>query len=219
MDVARRWGTFILWLCSPAPNGASGGSPEQAAQGPRWPDLVLLQTHHPAANVQEGSPSLPSSLTQVFQLEVSGLSATEGAGRWVKCRRSAALGAGHGSSPSRRAIWLSLPERPKRDCTCGLRPLMHPWSVRGVRHIWFQEAVSCPWARPLDRHAHGTRQLLREAVGCCLPESGETPRRRCCESQGAAASHSPMPSQPQDPLFLSPRCFSKPISLCFFSQF
>lgn len=64
--------------------------------------LVLLQTHHPAADVQEDSPSLPFSLTQVFQLEVSGLSATEGAGRWVKGRGSAALGTRHCSSPSRR---------------------------------------------------------------------------------------------------------------------
>lgn len=28
-----------------------------------------------------------------------------------------------------KALQFSLPERPKRDCTCGLRPLMHPWTI------------------------------------------------------------------------------------------
>lgn len=146
MDVARRWGTFILWLCGPAPSGASGGSPERVAQGLRL---------SPTAD----SPPSRRCARRLSVPPVLSYPGVPVGGQWSLGHRGCRqVGEGSGiCCPGYKALQFSLPERPKRDCTCGLRPLMHPWTIGSVCHIWFQEAVSCPWARPLDRSAHGTQ--------------------------------------------------------------
>ena len=104
---------------------------------------------------------------------------------WGKGQGAAALDAGHCGSSSWRAAWLCSLKRLKKDHTLGLRMLMNPWTV-------VVSTMSGP-RRPC--HAPGPGHLIGMHMehgsswqmlwGCCLPEPGQTPRRRNYESQGS----------------------------------
>ena len=58
-----------------------------------------------------------------------------------------------------------LPEETEEGSHTWTKDVDESMDNGGVHHVWSQEALSCPWAWPLDRNAHGTWQLLADAVG------------------------------------------------------
>ena len=129
---------------------------------------------------------------------------------WGKGQGAAALDAGHCGSSSWRAAWLCSLKRLKKDHTLGLRMLMNPWTV-------VVSTMSGP-RRPC--HAPGPGHLIGMHMehgsswqmlwGCCLPEPGQTPRRRNYDSQGAAVSCSPMSRGVFPTQGLNPRLLTSP---------
>lgn len=191
---AGGWGPFILGFCSPGP-GDSSGSPEQVAQRPQAAsDLVPVQTYHPASAVQAGPTFLPST-TQVSQLVVRVSRPPEGAGRV----RGRVRGAAPLHAEALRFLLLEsclalLPEETEEEDHTWTRDVHESMDSGAVYHVW---ATGRPYHTPGPGHLigillQGTWQLWQMLWGCCLPGPGQTPRRRGAESQGAAASCSPM---------------------------
>ena len=181
-----------LGFAALGPLGTAVGAQSKWHRGPGSLRLSPSADLPPSLSCARSWSDLPAfhypGVTVGGQVSLGPLRVQAGCG---KGQGAAPLHAGHCGSSSWTAAWLCSLKRLKKDHTLGLRVFMNPWTV-------VLSTMSGP-RRPC--HASGPGHLIgmhkghgnswQMLWGCCLPEPGQTPRRRSYESQGAAASCSP----------------------------